>query len=204
LGLWIEQTKGAKIWLKVFNELKTRGCQDILIAGVDGLKGLAEATGTEYPRTTVQTCIVHLIRNSMEYADWKDRKDVAQALRPDLCGLQRAGAQEALQAFADGPWGAKYPSIVQSWQRAWEHVTPFFVFPLKIRRVVYTTDEIGKPPKRSFYEVRVPGHNSGADLLDRCGLLYCGTKLMRPTHRQFVRPPNRQRHGSSSSRGLTE
>jgi len=77
LGLWIEQTEGAKFWLKVFNELKTRGCQDILIAVVDGLKGLAEAIGTAYPRTTVQTCIVHLIRNSLEYAGWKDRKDVA-------------------------------------------------------------------------------------------------------------------------------
>jgi putative transposase len=82
LGLWIEQTEGAKFWLKVFNELKTRGRQDILIAVVDGLKGLAEAIGTAYPRTTVQTCIVHLIRNSLEYAGWKDRKAVAQALRP--------------------------------------------------------------------------------------------------------------------------
>jgi putative transposase len=98
----------------VFNELKTRGCQDILIAVVDGLKGLAEAIGTAYPRTTVQTCIVHLIRNSLEYAGWKDRKDVAQALRPIDAASSEQAAQEALQAFADGPWGAKYPSIVQS------------------------------------------------------------------------------------------
>uniref|UniRef100_G2ZUL3 Mutator family transposase n=1 Tax=blood disease bacterium R229 TaxID=741978 RepID=G2ZUL3_9RALS len=82
LGLWIEQTEGAKFWLKVFNELKARGCQDILIAVVDGLKGLAEAIGTAYPRTTVQTCIVHLIRNSLEYASWEDRKAIAQGLRP--------------------------------------------------------------------------------------------------------------------------
>ena len=82
LGLWIEQTEGAKFWLKVFNDLKTRGCQDILIAVVDGLKGLAEAIHTVYPRTTIQTCVVHLIRNSLDYAGWKDRKLVAQALRP--------------------------------------------------------------------------------------------------------------------------
>ena len=82
LGLWIEQTEGAKFWLKVFNDLKTRGCQDILIAVVDGLKGLTEAVGVVYPKTTVQTCIVHLIRNSLDYAGWKDRKAVAQALRP--------------------------------------------------------------------------------------------------------------------------
>jgi transposase-like protein len=144
LGLWIEQTEGAKFWLKVFNELKTRGCQDILIAVVDGLKGLAEAIGTAYPRTTVQTCIVHLMRNSLEYASYKDRKALAAALRPIYAAASEQAAQLALQEFADGPWGAKYPSIVQSWRRAWEHVTPFFVFPPEIRRVVYTTDEIDK------------------------------------------------------------
>ncbi|MDR8402323.1 IS256 family transposase, partial [Paraburkholderia sp. USG1] len=145
LGLWIEQTEGAKFWLKVFNELKTRGCQDILIAVVDGLKGLAEAIGTAYPRTAVQTCIVHLIRNSLEYASYKDRKSVAAALRPVYAAANEQAAQQALEAFAEGPWGAKYPTIVQSWRRAWENVTPFFVFPPDIRRVVYTTDEIDKP-----------------------------------------------------------
>ena len=142
LGLWIEQTEGAKFWLKVFNELKTRGCQDILIAVVDGLKGLAEAIGTAYPRTAVQTCIVHLIRNSLEYASYKDRKSVAAALRPVYAAANEQAAQQALEAFAEGPWGAKYPTIVQSWRRAWENVTPFFVFPPDIRRVVYTTNAI--------------------------------------------------------------
>jgi transposase-like protein len=142
LGLWIEQTEGAKFWLKVFNELKTRGCQDILIAVVDGLKGLAEAIGTVFPRTTVQTCIVHLIRNSLDYAGWKDRKAVAAALRPIYAAASAQAAEQALQAFADGPWGAKYPTIVAAWQRAWEYVTPFFVFPPDIRRVIYTTNAI--------------------------------------------------------------
>ena len=144
LGLWIEQTEGAKFWLKVFNELKTRGCQDILIAVVDGLKGLAEAINTVYPKTTMQTCIVHLIRNSLDYAGWKDRKTVAAALRPIYAAANEQAAQQALQDFADGPWGAKHPTIVQAWQRAWEYVTPFFVFAPEIRRVIYTTDEIDK------------------------------------------------------------
>ncbi len=120
LGLWIEQTEGAKLWLKVFNELKTRGCQDILIAVVDGLKGLTEAIGAAYPRTTVQTCIVHLIRNSLEYASYKDRKVLAAALRRIYAAASEDAARQALQDFADGPWGAKYPTIVQSWQRAWD------------------------------------------------------------------------------------
>jgi len=142
LGLWVEQTEGAKFWLKVFNELKTRGCQDILIAVVDGLKGLADAIGTAFPRTTVQTCIVHLIRNSLDYAGWKDRKAVAAALRPIYAAASAQAAEQALQAFADGPWGTKYPTIVATWQRAWENVTPFFVFPPDIRRVIYTTNAI--------------------------------------------------------------
>jgi transposase-like protein len=142
LGLWIEQTEGAKFWLKVFNDLKTRGCQDILIAVVDGLKGLAEAINTVYPKSTVQTCIVHLIRNSLDYAGWKDRKLVAQALRPIYTAVSEEAACRALEAFAQSPWGLKYPSIVQAWKRAWEHVTPFFVFPPDIRRVIYTTNAI--------------------------------------------------------------
>ncbi|OMG69431.1 IS256 family transposase [Burkholderia ubonensis] len=164
LGLWIEQNEGAKFWLKVFNELKTRGCQDILIAVVDGLKGLAEAIGTAYPRTAVQTCIVHLIRNSLDYAGWKDRKAVAQALRPIYTAASEEAARQALQDFADGPWGEKYPTIVQSWQRAWEHVVPFLVFPPEIRRVVYTTDEIHKPLRRvsRVRYVRASGHRTGA------------------------------------------
>jgi putative transposase len=158
LGLWIEQTEGAKFWLKVFNELKTRGCQDILIAVVDGLKGLAEAIGTAYPRTAVQTCIVHLIRNSLEYASYKDRKSVAAALRPVYAAANEQAAQQALEAFAEGPWGAKYPTIVQSWRRAWENVTPFFVFPPEIRRVVYTTNAIESLNMQLRKIIKTRGH----------------------------------------------
>ena len=158
LGLWVEQTEGAKFWLKVFNELKTRGCRDILIAVVDGLKGLAEAIGTAFPRTTVQTCIVHLIRNSLDYAGWKDRKAVAAALRPIYAAASAQAAEQALQAFADGPWGAKYPMIVAAWQRAWEHVTPFFVFPPDIRRVIYTTNAIESLNMQLRKIIKTRGH----------------------------------------------
>lgn len=142
LGIWIEQTEGAKFWLKVFNELRSRGVNDILIAVVDGLKGLAEAIETAFPQTTVQTCIVHLIRNSLDYASWKDRKAVAAALRPIYTAATAAAAHEALEEFAASHWGGKYPTIIQSWRRAWENVIPFFAFPPEVRRVIYTTNVI--------------------------------------------------------------
>ena len=158
LGLWIEQTEGAKFWLKVFNDLKTRGCQDILIAVVDGLKGLADAITTVYPQATVQTCIVHLIRSSLDYAGWKDRKPVAHALRPLYTAVSEQAAHEQLQAFSDGPWGIKYPMIVQSWTRAWEQVTPFFAFPPDIRRVIYTTNAIESLNMQLRKIIKTRGH----------------------------------------------
>jgi putative transposase len=142
LGIWIEQTEGAKFWLKVFNDLKTRGCNDILIAVVDGLKGLAEAIETAYPATTVQTCIVHLIRNSLDYTNFRDRKLVAAALKPIYTAVSASAAEAALSAFEASAWNAKYPTIAQSWRRAWEHVIPFFAFPPEVRRVIYTTNVI--------------------------------------------------------------
>jgi transposase-like protein len=142
LGIWIEQTEGAKFWLKVFNDLKTRGVNDILIAVVDGLKGLSEAIQAAYPATTVQTCIVHLIRNSLDYATWKDRKAVAGALRPIYTAPSASAAADALEDFAATAWGTKYAPIVSSWKRAWEHVIPFFAFPPEVRRVIYTTNAI--------------------------------------------------------------
>lgn len=142
LGIWIEQTEGAKFWLKVFNELRNRGVNDILIAVVDGLKGLVEAIETAFPKTTVQTCIVHLIRNSLDYASWKERKAIAAALRPIYTAATAEAAREALENFASSAWGEKYPTIVQCWRRAWENVIPFFAFPPEVRRVIYTTNVI--------------------------------------------------------------
>jgi len=158
LGLWVEHTEGAKFWLKVFNDLKTRGCHDILIAVVDGLKGLADAIHVVFPRTTVQTCIVHLIRNSLDYAGWKDRKALAQALRPIYTAASEEAALEALQAFSEGPWGARYPTVVRSWQRAWENVTPFFAFPPEIRRVIYTTNAIESLNMQMRKIIKTRGH----------------------------------------------
>jgi transposase-like protein len=158
LGIWIEQTEGAKFWLKVFNELKTRGVDDILIAVVDGLKGLAEAIGVAFPRTTVQTCIVHLIRNSLEYVSWKERKAVAAALKPIYAAASAEAAEEALAAFAAGPWGQKHPTIAPIWRRAWEHVIPFFAFPPAIRRVLYTTNAIESLHMQLRKIIKTRGH----------------------------------------------
>jgi putative transposase len=141
LGLWIEQTEGAKFWLKVLNDLRNRGVGDILIAVVDGLKGFPEAIAAVFPQTTVQTCIVHLIRNSLAFVTWKDRK----AIMPDLKAIYRAEseamAQQRLEEF-EAKWGARYPAIGQSWRRAWQRVVPFFAFPPAIRKMIYTTNAV--------------------------------------------------------------
>ena len=142
LGLWIENTEGAKFWMKVFNDLKTRGVADILIAVTDGLKGIPEALAAVFPATTLQTCIVHLIRNSLDYASWKDRKLLAAAIRPIYTAASAEAAQAELDAFERGPWGQKFPTVVAAWRRAWSHVIPFFAFPPQIRRVIYTTNAI--------------------------------------------------------------
>jgi transposase-like protein len=158
LGLWIEQTEGAKFWLKVLNDLKTRGVQDVLIAVVDGLTGLADAIETAFPTTTVQTCIVHLLRNSLDYASWKDRKKLAAALRPIYTAVSAEAAETALRDFAAGPWGQKHPTIVQSWQRAWAQVIPFFAFPPAVRRVIYTTNAIESLHMRLRKIIKTRGH----------------------------------------------
>jgi transposase-like protein len=158
LGIWIEQTEGAKFWLKVFNELRSRGVNDILIAVVDGLKGLAEAIETAFPQTTVQTCIVHLIRNSLDYASWKDRKAVAMALRPIYTAATAQAAQEALEDFSASAMGVKHPTIAQSWRRAWEHVIPFFAFPPQVRKVIYTTNVIESLHMQLRKIIKTRGH----------------------------------------------
>ena len=142
LGLWIEQTEGAKFWLRVMNELKTRGLEDILIAIVDGLKGFPEAINAVFPQTQVQTCIVHLIRNSLDFVSWKDRKAVVQSLKTIYKAQDANTAALALDAFADSAWGLKYPTIAQSWRRHWSEVIPFFAFPAEVRKLIYTTNAI--------------------------------------------------------------
>src|ERR1700728_2814895 len=153
-------TQRAQFWLRVVNELKTRGAQDILIAVVDGLKGFPEAINAVFPQTVVQTCVVHLIRHSMDFAAWKDRKSVAQALRMVYRAADAATGQAALDAFAQGPWGKKYPAIAQSWRRNWELVIPFFAFPEGVRRIIYTTNAIEALNSKLRRADRTRGHFS--------------------------------------------
>jgi transposase-like protein len=158
LGLWIEQTEGAKFWMKVFTDLKTRGCQDILIAVTDGLKGMSEALAAVYPATTLQTCIVHLLRHSLDFANWKERKPLAAALRPIYTAPSAEAASAALDAFARGPWGTKFPTVVASWRRAWTHVIPFFAFPPDVRRVLYTTNALESVHAQLRKIIKTRGH----------------------------------------------
>ena len=158
LGLWIEQTEGARFWMRVMNELKARGLGDILIAVVDGLKGFPEAINAVFPDAVVQTCIVHLIRHSMNFAGWKDRKQVAQALRAVYRAKDADAAAVALDAFEAGPWGMKYPAIAPAWRRNWDLVIPFFAFPEPVRRIIYTTNAIEALNSKLRRAVRARGH----------------------------------------------
>jgi transposase-like protein len=158
LGLWIENTEGAKFWMKVFNDLKTRGVADVLIAVTDGLKGIGEALGAVFPATTLQTCIVHLIRNSLDYASWKDRKLLAAALKPVYTAASAEAAALGLDEFERGAWGQKYPTVTASWRRAWDRVIPFFAFPPAVRRVVYTTNAIESLHSQLRKIIKTRGH----------------------------------------------
>lgn len=141
LGIWIETNEGAKFWLKILNELKNRGVEDILIACCDGLKGFPEAIEVAFPRTTVQTCIVHMIRNSLRNVSYKDRRAIAKDLKPIYTAPNRELALEALNAL-EAKWGSRYEMITASWRTNWERIVPFLDFPPGIRRVIYTTNAI--------------------------------------------------------------
>ncbi len=158
LGIWIETTEGAKFWMKVFSDLKTRGVEDILIAVTDGLKGMPEAIAAVYPETTLQTCIVHLIRNSLDFANWKDRKSLAMALKPVYQAATLEGAEHALEDFEESPLGKRYPIVAQAWRRAWDRVIPFFAFTPPIRRVIYTTNAIESINAQLRKVIKTRGH----------------------------------------------
>ncbi len=158
LGIWIEQTEGAKFWMRVMTELKNRGVGDILIAVVDGLKGFPEAITGVFPDTQIQTCIVHLLRNSMEYASWKERKPIAAALKTVYRAIDAEAAERALSDFEDSPWGRKYPAIAAAWRRSWSEVIPFFAFPQDVRRMIYTTNAIESLNSTVRRSVRTRGH----------------------------------------------
>ena len=158
LGLWIENTEGAKFWLRVMNELKNRGVADLLIAVVDGLKGFPEAINAVFPQAIIQTCIVHLIRHSLEFVSWTDRKLVVPPLRAIYRAHDAEAGLAALDAFAAGPWGRKYPAIAPAWRRAWDKVIPFFAFPEAVRRIMYTTNAIEALNAKLRRAVKIRGH----------------------------------------------
>jgi putative transposase len=141
LGLWTSANEGAKFWLQVLTELRNRGVKDIFIACVDGLKGFPQAIETVFPQAQVQLCIVHLVRASLNYVSWRERKQVAQDLKSVYRAATEEQARREMAAFAER-WNPKYPTIAALWQRNWERVIPFFAFPAEIRKVIYTTNAV--------------------------------------------------------------
>lgn len=141
LGLWIGEKEGSKFWLSILTELRNRGVRDILIACVDGLTGFPEAIESEFPKTEVQLCIVHMVRNSLRYVSWRERKVVAKDLRAIYSAATVESAWSALESFSE-KWDAKFPTIGRSWRDRWEQVIPFFAYPPEIRKVIYTTNAI--------------------------------------------------------------
>jgi len=141
LGLWVGETEGSKFWLNVLTELKNRGVADILIACVDGLKGFPDAIETIYPKTQIQLCIVHMVRNSLKYVSWKERKVVARDLRAIYSASSAEAGEQALDDFAE-TWDERFPQISKSWRVRWQNVIPFFSYPPQIRKVIYTTNAI--------------------------------------------------------------
>lgn len=141
LGMWISPNEGAKFWLSVLTELQNRGVKDILIACVDGLTGFPNAIQTVFPKTTVQLCIVHMVRNSVAFVSWQQRKQVCADLKAIYSAATESEAEFNLELFAE-KWDKQYPSISKSWRNHWQHIIPFFAFPLEIRKVIYTTNAI--------------------------------------------------------------
>jgi putative transposase len=162
LGLWFQETEGAKFWMQVLTELKQRGVQDILICCVDGLKGFPEAIEAIFPQTTVQTCVVHLIRHSLKYVPRREREQVARDLKPIYTAIDADAAQHALEAF-DEKWGQRFPVITQAWLNAWEYVIPFLAFPPEVRRVIYTTNAIEALNRQLRKAIKTKGHFPNED-----------------------------------------
>ena len=157
LGIWWQETEGAKFWLAVLNDLHHRGVQDVLVACVDGLTGFPEAIEAVFPEAWVQTCIVHQIRNSMRFVTYQDRKKVAADLKPVYRAVNADAAELALEAF-DDKWGEKYPMIAQSWRDRWQHIIPFLALPADLRRAVYTTNSIENLNRQIRKSIKTRGH----------------------------------------------
>jgi len=157
LGLWWQETEGAKFWLAVLNDLHQRGVKDVLIACVDGLHGFPEAIAAVYPETWVQTCIVHMIRSSMRYVSYVDRKRLARDLRQVYSAPNAEEAERQLELL-DQEWGQRYPMVAQAWRARWEHVIPFLALPAPLRRIVYTTNAIEGLNRQVRKAIKTRGH----------------------------------------------
>jgi len=183
LGLWIEQTEGAKFWLRVMNEIKNRGVNDVFIAVVDGLKGFPDAINAVFPETAVQTCIVHMIRNSLNFVGWKDRKAVATDLKTIYRAETADVAALRLDEFEE-KWGDKFPPIALTWRRNWEHVIPFFAYPAEVRKIIYTTNAIESLNMSLRKIIKNRGHFPSDDAATK--LLYLA---LRNTAKKWTMPP---------------
>src|ERR1044072_2562573 len=184
LGLWLEQNEGAKFWLRVMNELKNRGVEDVLIAVVDGLKGFPEAITAVFPQATVQTCIVHLLRHSLNFVSWKDRKPVAAALKGVYRAVDADAGEAALGAFEQSFWGQKYPAIGQSWRRAWNEVVPLYAFTGDVRRILYNTNAIEALNSKLRRAVRARGHFPSDEAATK--LLFL---VLNRSEKEWIMPP---------------
>jgi putative transposase len=184
LGLWWQETEGAKFWLAVLNDLNQRGVKDILIACVDGLAGFPEAIAAVFPQTWVQTCIVHMIRSSMRYVSYADRKRLASELRQVYGAPNAEEAARQLELF-DEKWGERYPMVAQAWQARWEHVIPFLSLPGDLRRIVYTTNAIEGLNRQVRKAIKTRGHfpdEQAATKLIYLALMRAETKWVKVMH----------------------
>jgi putative transposase len=183
LGLWLEANEGAKFWLKVITELRNRGVQDIFIACCDGLKGFPEAIEAVFPKTVVQTCIVHMIRNSARFVSWRERKGLCRDMRSIYTADTEDEALHALDAF-DASWGKSHPAAIAPWRRNWERVRPFFAFPREVRRILYTTNAIESLNYQLRKIIRSKGHFPSEEAATK--LLFLA---LRNAEKKWLMPP---------------
>jgi len=184
LGIWIDQNEGAKFWLGVMNELNHRGLKDILVAVIDGLKGFPEAISAVYPDCEIQTCIVHLIRNSLSFCSWKDRKPVAAELKNIYKAETAEVAAKRLEDFEQGPLGKRIPAIAQCWHRVWDQVIPFFAYPNEIRKIIYTTNAIESLHMQLRKVLKTRGHFPSDEAATK--LIYL---VLRDITKKWKKPP---------------
>jgi len=183
LGIWFQRTEGAKFWLQVLTDLKQRGVADVLIFCVDGLTGFPEAIEATFPASTVQTCLVHQVRNSLKFVSYKDRKPVAADLRKIYTAANQDAASDELQRFAE-TWDARYPTISQSWLERWEQITPFLAYPQDVRRAIYTTNSIEALHRQTRKIIKTRGHFPTEDAARK--LIYLAITKAEPRWRQVL------------------